>query len=35
MIAITDADGSYSNERLVELIMVCQDRDMIDRRTTQ
>jgi glycosyltransferase involved in cell wall biosynthesis len=29
LIAITDADGTYPNERLAELIMLCKDRDMV------
>jgi glycosyltransferase involved in cell wall biosynthesis len=28
-IAITDADGTYPNERLAELIGLCRDRDMV------
>lgn len=28
-IAITDADGTYPNERLVELIELCADKDMV------
>lgn len=29
LIAITDADGTYPNERLAELIGLCRDRDMV------
>lgn len=29
LIAITDADGTYPNERLAELIRLCRDRDMV------
>jgi glycosyltransferase involved in cell wall biosynthesis len=29
LIAITDADGTYPNERLAELILLCKDRDMV------
>lgn len=29
LIAITDADGTYPNERLAELIDLCHDRDMV------
>jgi glycosyltransferase involved in cell wall biosynthesis len=29
LIAITDADGTYPNERLLELVELCRDRDMV------
>lgn len=29
LIAITDADGTYPNERLPELVELCRDRDMV------
>lgn len=29
LIAITDADGTYPNERLVELVELCRERDMV------
>ena len=29
LIAITDADGTYPNERLVELVQLCADKDMV------